>query len=156
MGLFESNEDKAKGAPMPSDEVQLKGAKQRYESVFTAAQQHNVRLQNVHFQNGKLVIRGEAPSEDVKNKLWDAIKRVNPSMNDITADFTVAAGQGGPAGGGTAPGRSYTVKSGDTLSKISKEVYGNANDYMKIFNANKGTLDDPDKIKPGQVLTIPS
>jgi nucleoid-associated protein YgaU len=47
------------------------------------------------------------------------------------------------------------VKSGDTLSKIAKEFYGNANAYMKIFEANKGTLSDPDKIKPGQVLTIP-
>jgi len=159
MGLFDKNEDKAKGAPMPSDEVRLKGMKQKYESVFTAAQQHNVRLQNVHFQDNKLVLRGEAPSEDVKNKLWDAIKRINPKMDDIAADFTVsanaAAGQGGPAGGGTAPGRSYTVKAGDTLSKISQDVYGNANDYMKIFNANKGTLTDPDKIKPGQVLAIP-
>ena len=49
----------------------------------------------------------------------------------------------------------YTVKSGDSLSKISKEVYGNANDYNKIFEANKPMLTDPDKIYPGQVLYIP-
>jgi nucleoid-associated protein YgaU len=47
------------------------------------------------------------------------------------------------------------VKAGDTLSKISKEYYGDANDYMKIFNANKDQLTDPDKIKPGQVLRLP-
>jgi nucleoid-associated protein YgaU len=52
--------------------------------------------------------------------------------------------------------RFYTVKSGDTLSKISKEMYGNANQYMKIFEANKPMLKDPDKIYPGQVLRVPS
>lgn len=49
----------------------------------------------------------------------------------------------------------YTVASGDTLSKIAKEQYGNANDYMKIFEANKPMLSHPDKIYPGQVLRIP-
>lgn len=49
----------------------------------------------------------------------------------------------------------YTVKSGDTLSKISKEVYGDANKYPKIFDANRPMLSDPDKIYPGQVLVIP-
>lgn len=49
----------------------------------------------------------------------------------------------------------YTVKSGDTLSAIAKAQYGNANDYPKIFEANKPMLSDPDKIYPGQVLRIP-
>lgn len=49
----------------------------------------------------------------------------------------------------------YTVKSGDNLSKISKEVYGDPNKYPVIFEANKPMLSDPDKIYPGQVLYIP-
>lgn len=49
----------------------------------------------------------------------------------------------------------YTVKSGDSLSKIASEVYGDANKYMQIFEANKPMLSDPDKIYPGQVLRIP-
>lgn len=52
--------------------------------------------------------------------------------------------------------RMYTVKSGDTLSKISKEVYGDANQYNKIFEANQPLLSSPDKIYPGQVLRIPA
>ena len=62
-----------------------------------------------------------------------------------------------PAAVGTsAPsGKTYTVKAGDTLSKIAREHLGDANAYMKIFNANKDQLTDPDKIKPGQVLKIP-
>ncbi len=49
----------------------------------------------------------------------------------------------------------YTVVSGDTLSKIAKEYYGNANQYMPIFEANKPMLSHPDKIYPGQMLRIP-
>lgn len=49
----------------------------------------------------------------------------------------------------------YTVKSGDNLSKISKEVYGDPNKYNTIFEANKPMLSNPDKIYPGQVLYIP-
>lgn len=49
----------------------------------------------------------------------------------------------------------YTVASGDTLSKISKQFYGDANKYMKIFEANQPMLKSPDKIYPGQNLRIP-
>lgn len=49
----------------------------------------------------------------------------------------------------------YTVKKGDYLSKIAKEVYGNANKYNVIFEANRPMLKDPDLIYPGQVLVIP-
>ena len=52
--------------------------------------------------------------------------------------------------------QTYTVKSGDTLSKISKQHYGDANEYMRIFYANRDKLNDPDKIQVGQELTIPS
>ena len=51
--------------------------------------------------------------------------------------------------------RTYTVKSGDTLSKIAKEMYGDAGKYPQIFEANKSMLKDPDKIYPGQVLRVP-
>jgi nucleoid-associated protein YgaU len=58
------------------------------------------------------------------------------------------------AGAATAA-KTYTVKAGDTLSQIAKEHLGNASAYMKIFDANKDQLTDPDKIKPGQVLRLP-
>ena len=60
------------------------------------------------------------------------------------------------AAGATSASKFRAVKSGDTLSKIAKEEYGDANAYMKIFEANKPMLSDPDKIYPGQMLRIPA
>lgn len=54
-----------------------------------------------------------------------------------------------------SPARTYTVKSGDSLSKIAKHEYGNANDWHRIYEANKDKIDNPDLIYPGQVLTLP-
>ena len=67
-----------------------------------------------------------------------------------------ATGGLGSAGGEGWASRTYTVQSGDTLSKIAKEFYGSANKYQQIFEANKPMLKDPDKIYPGQVLRIPA
>lgn len=66
-----------------------------------------------------------------------------------------AAAQPATNAGGQWTSRTYTVKSGDNLSKIAKEMYGDANKYPQIFEANKPMLSDPDKIYPGQVLRVP-
>ena len=58
--------------------------------------------------------------------------------------------------GGGSPDVTYTVQAGDTLSKIAKEYYGDANKYPAIFEANKPMLSHPDKIYPGQNLIIPA
>jgi len=52
-------------------------------------------------------------------------------------------------------GGTYTVQKGDSLSKIAKQELGDANAWQKIFEANRDVLDDPDKIFPGQTLTLP-
>jgi nucleoid-associated protein YgaU len=65
--------------------------------------------------------------------------------------------QGTVRGEGLAPeSRSYTVEKGDTLSHIAQAHYGRASKWRAIFDANRDQLDDPDKIQPGQVLTIPA
>jgi nucleoid-associated protein YgaU len=133
--------------------------KQKYQSVLNVISQQQVRLQNVNMEGGKLLIRGEAPSEDAKNRVWDQVKLVDSTFSDLTADITVRAGApatrtaGAAVGGQT--GRSYTVKAGDSLSKISKQFYGNPGQYMKIFEANRDKLANPDQIQPGQELVIP-
>jgi nucleoid-associated protein YgaU len=141
-------------------EQRLNSLKQKYASVLNVIQQQGVRLAHVHVQDGKLFLQGEAPSQEAKNKVWDQIKLVDPQYSDLTADFTVQPGaaSAGTAAGTTAPGgtQTYIVQPGDTLSKISKQVYGDANRYMEIFEANRNTLSDPDKIRAGQTLNIPS
>ena len=76
------------------------------------------------------------------------------------ADFSNVSGGSsttvGAASSGEWTSRTYTVQKGDTLSKIAKEMYGDANKYPAIFEANKPMLKDPDKIYPGQVLRIPA
>lgn len=136
----------------------LNELKQKYAAALRMIEQQGVRLQNVHVENNKLLIRGQAPSADAKNRVWDQIKLIDPSFsNDLVADITVDpnAPQSSSAGP-TAGAQTYQVKSGDTLSKIAKQFYGDAGAYMTIFNANRDKLSDPDKIQPGQQLTIPA
>ena len=128
--------------------------KKKYTSVLAIVQQQGVRLAQLHVQDNKLFMRGAAPSETIKNALWNQIKAVNPAYDDITADITVDSTLPQPASA-SAPKRTYKVQPGDSLSKIAKEFYGNANDYMRIFEANKDTLNDPNKIQIGQELVIP-
>jgi nucleoid-associated protein YgaU len=107
-------------------------------------------------RDGKLYWKGTVKTEAEANEIWNAIKTIPDWRNDVVADIKVTgggvAGAAATAGGGA---RTYTVKSGDTLSAIAKEQLGSANAYMKIFEANRDQLNDPDKIKPGQVLRIP-
>ena len=150
MGIFDKKDEG--GTASTAGAQQLATLKQKYQSVLNSMHQHQVQIKSVQVENGKLVIRAEAPSADVKNKVWDQIKLVDSAHSDLTADISVAPGVGGPA---IAAGGTYTVKHGDTLSHISKQYYGDANKYMRIFDANKDKLKDPDKIQVGQVLTIP-
>ena len=133
--------------------------KNKYQAVIQTIQNENVELSNLHIQDGKLFIKGTAPTLQAANKVWDEIKRINPRMDDIIADFPVdssKAAQAGTTPSQTSTPQSYTVKPGDTLSKISRQFYGNESQYMKIFNANKDQLKDPNQIKPGQQLKIPA
>ncbi len=142
-----------------ANDKQLEQMKQKYASVLTEVEQQQVRLSHVHIQDNKLFIQGEAPSEQAKNKVWEEIKRVNPNWaQEMNADITVAANAPRTMGAGAGSAgheQTYTVKKGDSLSKISKELYGDANEYMKIFEANRDILSDPNKISPGQNLRIP-
>ena len=106
---------------------------------------------NAEERDGKLHFKGTVATEAEKNELWTAIKTIPTWQNDIVADIQVT---GGPAAAAPAA-KTYTVKSGDTLSHIAKEHLGSAGAYMKIFELNKDQLTDPDKIKPGQVLRLP-
>lgn len=147
---------------MAQTDQRFEHLKQKYQSVQNAMGQYQVRLQNLNMQGDKLYMRAEAPSEEAKNRIWEQIKLADPSYSDLIADITVseqAQSQRTQASGASASGgqsdRTYTVQPGDSLSKISRQFYGNANQYSKIFEANRDQLSNPNQIKPGQRLVIP-
>ena len=97
-------------------------------------------------KSGVVTVYGVAPDQQTKEKIVLCCGNVAgvTAVNDMMSVDQSAA-----------EAKYYTVVSGDTLSKISKQFYGNANEYMKIFEANKPMLNHPDKIYPGQTLRIP-
>ena len=126
------------------------GLRDKYSYAVQTAK--DLRMQgSAEERDGKLYFKGTTETQEEANKIWDAIKTIPDWKTDIVADIKATGGAG--ARGGS---QSYTVKPGDTLSKIAKEHLGDASAYMDIFNANKDQLHDPDKIKAGQVLKIPA
>jgi nucleoid-associated protein YgaU len=117
--------------------------KQKYQPVLNAIQKEGAELQNLNLDGNQLFLKVTAVSEASKNRIWDAIKAVDPNFADLKHDIEARQGN-----------QSYTVQPGDNLSKISKRFYGDANKYMTIVKANN--LDDPDKIKVDQELVIPA
>jgi LysM repeat protein len=127
--------------------------REKYNQAIQTAK--NFRMDgSAQERDGKLHFSGTVGSEAEKNAIWDALKTVPDWRNDVVADIKVK-----PRADVAAPVSSmktHTVKSGETLSKIAREYLGDANEYMRIFDANKDQLRDPDEIKPGQVLKIPA
>ena len=132
--------------------------RQKYDHAIQVAK--SLRMQGAaEERDGKLHFNGVVNSEDEKNQIWNAIKTSSGWEQEVVGNIRVeakaAAAPAKSAAPAAAPQATYTVKAGDTLSKIAKEHLGNANAYMEIFNANRDQLTDPDKIKPGQVLKLP-
>ncbi len=98
-------------------------------------------------EGGKLKVWGTTPYQLEKDLLWDNIKKHGGWESEVVADIKVEK---------TDIYGVWEVKAGESLSKIAKVVYDDGNKYMKIFEANKTTLKDPNVIHPGQKLTIPN
>ena len=82
-----------------------------------------------------------------------AVKDSKPDFSDVVSGKSSTAPAPAPAPA-KAP-RTYTVAKGDNLSNIAKKLYGDANKWRKIHEANKGLIKNPDRIQPGWVLTVP-
>ena len=124
--------------------------REKYSNAIQTAK--NFHMQGAaEERDGKLHIKGTVQTQDEANKIWDAIKTIPTWQQEVIADVRATSPTSGPQAE-----RTYTVQKGDTLSRIAKEMLGDANAYMDIFNANKDQLKDPDMIKPGQVLKIPA
>ena len=96
------------------------------------------------FMNGdKLVLKCEVPSKVVSNRVWDAIKKVDPTYADFEIQMAVTGGDDQP----------YTIKAGDNLSKVSELFYGTAGKYEAIAQHNG--MSNPDHIQVGQTINVP-
>ncbi len=118
----------------------------KYQSLITLAQQSgNVSVEDA---GDVLHISGTVPSDDAKQKVWEEYNRLDPGMGsgDLTLDLQVSSGVGESE---------YTVKAGDSLSKIAAHLGGGLT-WQDIYEANKDTIHDPNLIHPGQTLKIPS
>lgn len=123
------------------------GLQQTYGDVLDTAKQLGVQLSEVKEDGGKLVLKGSAPYAFERDLVWDKIKtHANwqaETMVDLKVSHEDAYGY-------------WTVKSGDTLSKIAQQLYRDPKLYPKIFELNRDQLKDPDKIQVGQRLKLPS
>jgi nucleoid-associated protein YgaU len=115
-----------------------------------------IKTQNLPVDNLEVSFDGASATATVSGQAQDQATREKVvlccgnihSVEHVNDQMTVAK---------AAPeAKFYTVVSGDTLSKISKQMYGDANKYNAIFEANKPMLTSPDKIYPGQMLRIPA
>lgn len=124
----------------------LNALKQKYAPVIDALQRfapYGATLDAVDLAGEQLHIRGTVPSKVVLERVWDYIKKVDPTYSDLKHEI-------GTTGGETQP---VTIKSGDTLSAISLLFYGNANKYPQIAKANG--LADPNNVPIGTTLQLP-
>jgi nucleoid-associated protein YgaU len=120
--------------------------KQKYAPVIQTIEGFSdmgAQVESVSLDGEKLYLKGSVPSQVVANRVWDVIKQVDPQYSDLHHEIVTTGGAD----------QSYTVKSGDNLSKISNRFYGSPNHYSKIAAASK--IADPNKIKVGEEITVP-
>jgi nucleoid-associated protein YgaU len=124
---------------------------EKYQSLIDLANQSGISGLNITEGDGFIKIEGTAPSADIKQQLWNEYGRIDPEYRsgDLVLDINAPENASGT---GSGSGSTYTVQAGDSLSKIGSK-YGVS--WKEIFEANRDKLDDPDKIYPGQELTIP-
>jgi len=147
MGIFDFLKDVGEKLTGREDTKEVDGA-----AMETAIARHVTELGlepeafRVSYADGTATLHGTVATQAAKERIILAAGNVN-GVSRIDDRLMVKA----PAPEATF----YTVKSGDTLSKIARQHYGDAGRYPEIFEANKPMLKDPDKIYPGQVLRIP-
>lgn len=158
--LFGGDDDKNEPAPKQRDPKGQSAPRQRElqevlqdkakgESLTRTITAMGLEVEDLHvkFRDGMATVAGKAPSQAVREKV---ILLVGNTQGVARVDDDIIVEKPEPEA------RMHTVVSGDSLSKIAKQYYGNAMKYTAIFEANQPMLKDPDKIYPGQVLRIPS
>jgi nucleoid-associated protein YgaU len=124
----------------------LNQLKQKYTPVINTIQSFSAegaKIDDVSLDGDKLHLKASVPSPVVANRVWDEIKKVDSTYADLHHEIAT-----------TGSTQSYTIQSGDNLSKVSKHFYGDPNKYEKIAQANN--IADANKISAGQTITIPA
>jgi nucleoid-associated protein YgaU len=124
----------------------LEQLKQKYSGVISTINsfaEYGAKVEAVDLDGEQLHIKASVPSQVVANRVWDAIKKADPSYADLKHEIVTTGGADQP----------YTIKSGDSLSKISKLFYGDANKYGEIASHNG--IANPDKISAGATINLP-
>lgn len=124
----------------------LEQLKRKYAPVIDTIQRfsdYGASVDAVDLAGEQLHLKGRVPSTVVANRVWDTIKQVDPTYSDLKHEIATTGGAEQP----------YTVKSGDSLSAISKLFYGNANKYPEIAKANN--IADPNLVRVGTALSLP-
>ncbi len=119
---------------------------EKYQDLEATAGKLGIQNFSMREASGKVSISGLSPYQLEKDLFWDAIKKHTGWESEVAADIKTEK---------TDIHGYHVVQPGDTLSKIAKVHFDNANRYMDIFNANKDQLKDPNVIQPGQKLLIP-
>lgn len=120
--------------------------KEKYKDLIKFGDEVGLKEEYVKEEDGKLKIKGIVEYQLGKNRYWNKIKSFSDWKNEVSANISVEKDD--------IYGM-YEVKSGDSLSKIAKEFYGNPMQYKEIFEMNTDILTNPDLIKVGQVLKMP-
>lgn len=118
---------------------------QKYAPVgqaITNFSEYGTKMEGIFMQGDKLVLKCSVPSKVVSNRVWDAIKKCDPTYADFEIQMTVTGGDEQP----------YEIKSGDTLSAICLKFYGNANKYPEVAKANNM---DPNHVSAGKTIQLP-
>jgi nucleoid-associated protein YgaU len=121
---------------------------QKYEQLIQAAKSSGIQNLQVREQENVLYIDGQAPSQDIKQRLWDVYGKIDPNYRSADVVMNIAVSPITPA----PAMQEYEVVKGDNLSKIGKR-YGVS--WKEIYEANKNIISDPDLIQPGWKLKIP-
>lgn len=137
--------------------------REKYRTVFELMAELGVRVEHTGLRDGKLWIRGEAPSLEMKNRVWDQIMTVDPTYADLLCELRVSrrAESISPVeidavATHEEERKTYVVQAGDTLRSISHLFYGTAAEWQRIVEANRDQVEDPERLEPGIVLEIPA